>query len=723
MRAGERCNKSAHAFEAALMHGRLGIAWAMSMMAALACGYTGGSRVAYESSIDAVGPHLKLVWGISAAACLVVWVWLARSNASLRERGAAIVASVVLTVGAGQRGFDVRRGDEARRDAWEISVRAAQRARAERAGEQELFANGEVFAMRVQEASYPGNTCRFLATLEPANVRLLVDLREDQCIFAQGQRILVAREELQKAAMQWPLSWRDDPISQALLNRFSADGRIWLNAYVRSADDANPYWLAIARLRFRAFVMSQGRPDIGFATAAGIGLASALDAQSAEELRLGGLNHLVAVSGQQVGLAAALLQALALRLLIFFGQRPRSAIVAASLAMWTYVALSGAVPSALRAGVMTQIFYLGRWYGRPTHGPGTLVIAAAAMVLHTPSMIQDIGFQLSVVAMYAVFGLPRDSGVVEQTWRMSWALAPLSLWYFGTASLAGVVANIVAVPVFAAWILPWTILGFVSEPWLGEAMLAPARWGSQLVLFTGKFVSKIGDTQGSTWIVLSGAVLLLHLVVWLVSRYSQGGAWLFRIARILPGAALTVVVAIAAWLGGKPRIDAVASDGVTAEWVLLGNARNQTCVTASLNVGTAQSAERPIAAILNAQGAPATWPALLIRLGFAGVSQVRAPNDPTYQLRLQAEFERAQMWFGPSSRDANAQESVVSDDGQWALACPDAALARRAMVACQRHVGADQVSVRSVNRQLSCWNGRFFSTLDLKPESGDERQS
>ncbi|MDO9508012.1 MAG: ComEC/Rec2 family competence protein [Thermovirgaceae bacterium] len=179
-----------------------------------------------------------------------------------------------------------------------------------------------------------------------------------------------------------------------------------------------------------------------------------------------GTSHLLAVSGLHVGIVVFLLF-LVLPVRFF-----RLSI--ASSAMWLYVLIAGASSSALRAGLMLQTGFVGRWIGRPLAAVNTVSVAGLLLLLWRPWFFWDLGWQLSMLAAILLSSL-HDLGA-----KRAWYLAPVLLWVctaglvsdaFGSVPVAGMAINFIAVPVFgvllpAASLLALPALAGIPGGWL-----------------------------------------------------------------------------------------------------------------------------------------------------------------------------------------------------------------------------------------------------------------
>ena len=223
----------------------------------------------------------------------------------------------------------------------------------------------------------------------------------------------------------------------------------------------------------RAVVAGMPQPDGALLRGMVLGQDEAIDTAVRDDFRDSGLAHLLAVSGQNVMLLAALaLPALALAGL---GLRARLAALVALIAL--YVPLAGAGPSLQRAGVMGLAGIAAIAASRPASRSYALLLAAAATLAWNPRSWTDPGWQLSFAAVAGILtigvqmsrGLRRvgeelvapASGTVALaavrlladgvaiTAAATLATAPLLAHHFGSVPLAGLLANLLALPAVA----------------------------------------------------------------------------------------------------------------------------------------------------------------------------------------------------------------------------------------------------------------------------------
>jgi competence protein ComEC len=204
-----------------------------------------------------------------------------------------------------------------------------------------------------------------------------------------------------------------------------------------------------------------------------LGQDEAIDTALRDDFRDSGLAHLLAVSGQNVMLLAAL--ALPALMLAGLGLRARLAALVALIAL--YVPLAGAGPSLQRAGVMGIAGIVAMAASRPASRSYALLFAAAATLTWNPRAWTDPGWQLSFAAVAGILavGVPMSRGLrrmaedlmppgaaaaglaalrlladgVAITVSATLATAPLLAHHFGSVPLAGLLANLLALPAVA----------------------------------------------------------------------------------------------------------------------------------------------------------------------------------------------------------------------------------------------------------------------------------
>lgn len=226
---------------------------------------------------------------------------------------------------------------------------------------------------------------------------------------------------------------------------------------------------------------SLGRPII-------LGGQRGLDDQTRQNFSRLGLTHILAVSGFNISILAAI----TLNFLLLIGVGRRQAFYLSIAILLAYVILVGMPASAMRAGLMGFLVLWALHLGRLNKMTNSLVLTAAILLLINPKLLRDdIGFQLSFLALaglvyvYPIFNdwLEKNKLMERLIFKQAWlkttreiftlTLAaqvftwPIMAYNFSGVSLIAPLANL-----FIIWAIPiLTILIIVALP---LAWLAPS---------------------------------------------------------------------------------------------------------------------------------------------------------------------------------------------------------------------------------------------------------
>ncbi|MCA9659981.1 MAG: ComEC/Rec2 family competence protein [Myxococcales bacterium] len=612
----------------------------------------------------AVGVHLPgaPLWAalLSAGGVIAAGIAWARVFAHGRRTQAGVAALIIVLLGAG-----LVRGWAASHSPPSVVIPRG------------LIA-GEVLG-----ASVPGPRCRIDVDVGGERWRLEAD--PSACPRAAGERIWLRAEEVSRAEAAH-LPWgrgSEDPRSGSV-RRVYVD-RIW-RAPGLQGGVGERYFAWVAALRQRAWEASRGRPAESLVVGASLGMSSALAPELRAEVRGAGLGHLLAVSGLHVALAGMLVIGGISRVLAAVGwTRPEISLLGLGPVI-AYVLLTGGAPSAVRAAVMLALVVLAATIGRPGHGPTILAVTAAALLIVWPQWAVDPGLQMSLAAMAALVHPRAPRGLVAQSWRVTWATLPVAIWHFGGGSLLGVVANLVALPIFCAWVLPLGILGIFGLGILGPAALGPAGIGAAIILDVSALLRRVPATPPELLAGIAAALLVGVLVVERRGRGPKRGAsW-----RMIPGWR-PPLVALAAVIVAVPLRSPSGGDGALTEdrwWVVGGGRRLEVVAPAVDGAGVAGIC------IDGPWLSPAARSGQLEHLGRPRAVVVRDPRGGPAEAEHRRLLESLGVW-GPVG------------DGE-AIRCAWPELSRRALSRllrrCQRELGAHTALLRGDgDGAIECW--------------------
>ena len=267
-----------------------------------------------------------------------------------------------------------------------------------------------------------------------------------------------------------------------------------------------------------------------------------------EALRHSGLAHVLAISGMHMAMFAgslfwlvraglAAMPALALRYPI-----KKWAALIALLGAAFYLTLSGASIATQRAFLMISIIFAAMLLDRPALTLRNVALAALLILALYPESVVNVSFQMSfaaVVALVAVYEAqgPRFAArhsssfamrAVVQGWRYlgavalttlvaGIAVAPYAAFHFHKLAQFGLLANLLAMPLFALLVMPMALLSLLAMPLGLESLpLRLMSWGIEQMVDVATWVSG-----------LDGAVIYLAAMpVATLVLLSFGGLWL-----------------------------------------------------------------------------------------------------------------------------------------------------------------------------------------------------
>lgn len=327
-------------------------------------------------------------------------------------------------------------------------------------------------------------------------------------------------------------------------------------ASLLQADQGHPVMAAIFALKTRAYeILYHLYPDPEAALLSGIllGIETGIPADLEQAFRDTGTAHIIAISGFNISLIAALFTSLFSRIL-----GKRLGALTAILAIAFYTLLVGADAAVVRAALMGCLAIFARQLKQQTGDSYTalspLALAAAAMVFHNPLVPWDAGFQLSFAATLGLLLFadklntafanfisrylpistvekitPLVGDLVLLTFAAQITTLPLILYHFQQLSLISLLANPLIIPVQPLVMILGgltVLLGMIFLP-LGQ-LLAPLAW--VFVVYTIRMVELIAKIPGGViatgQLSLPAIVTLYGLLFLVVYAGNRQRSWL-----------------------------------------------------------------------------------------------------------------------------------------------------------------------------------------------------
>ena len=276
-------------------------------------------------------------------------------------------------------------------------------------------------------------------------------------------------------------------------------------------------------------------------------------------LQAAGTYHVIAISGGNIAILAAMLYGL----LLVCGIRGRAAAVVTLLLLTAYAQVVNGGPSVWRATLMAVLYLGARLVDHRSPPWQALAVAAALMICVRPLDVRDAGFVLTFGATAALLEAARrvapaltheTAGRMVAGWLVAslaasvaaeLALLPINAWTFSRVTGAGIVLNLAAVPLMALVQVAGVAVSCLADV---SVVAKPAGW----LAYAGAAA-------------LVGSARLIDIAPWLTARvpppllpmvviyYAGLAAALWARGGLRRGCAVVaVVVATLAILSGQP---------------------------------------------------------------------------------------------------------------------------------------------------------------------------
>jgi competence protein ComEC len=356
----------------------------------------------------------------------------------------------------------------------------------------------------------------------------------------------------------------------------AASVRLRANAFIQGLRDA-------IDLRIRSVLSG----DVGsIASALITGKRDAISPNVYDAMFVSGIGHVLSISGYHMAVVAGV---------VFFVLRALLALIPgladrAPIKKWSafaalvvtafYLVLSGAEVATQRSFIMIAIVLVGVMLDRPILTLRTVTIAALLVLLFAPEAVAHPSFQMSFAATLALIagyerGIPwaragadTSLGARAALWGVreilslilaslvaGLATAPYAAYHFHRMAPYGVLANLLAMPIVSAWVMPMGILGVIAIPFgfdglFWRQMGYGIEWMDAVALWVASLPGSFGRVTsfGTGPLLLATAGLLLICLLKTPLRWS--------------GVAFVVLAIIFAARTPEPDI-LVAADGRT----------------------------------------------------------------------------------------------------------------------------------------------------------------
>lgn len=298
-----------------------------------------------------------------------------------------------------------------------------------------------------------------------------------------------------------------------------------------SVDEGSPGPLLRLRNGLLASIAPATDPARSLIAGVVCGRSAELRAQPAGDwFSVTGTAHLIAVSGSHLAIVGFVIESALQKTRLSRGLQ-RGLLV---LALAAYAVFTGASPSAVRACCMVAATLVANGAGRRRHGLSALFVTMAIFVLLRPTVLFEMGFQLSCASVFAILcfcpyatyalvelGVPSGvASILSVTLCSQLATLPVTIPTFGTFSLIAPLANAVIGPVISVLLASSVVLVPCSlVPLLSRVALVVPMIVARCALFFEQLFAAVPGVSvtvppDTVWVYVVPFALAVLLVWW-----------------------------------------------------------------------------------------------------------------------------------------------------------------------------------------------------------------
>ncbi len=283
---------------------------------------------------------------------------------------------------------------------------------------------------------------------------------------------------------------------------------------------------------------------LGVAAALVLGDRNFLSADIQTTYSKSGVMHILAVSGMHV----AILYGFLLVLLGFLDKSRTGSVIQSIIILilvWCYSFLTGLPPSVLRSAVMFTFLIMGKLFNRNSNSLNTLAASAFCLILVSPNIVFDIGFQLSYMAVAGIIifyepirklYLPGNR-ILKYLWELiavsiaaQLTTTSLAIYYFHQFPNYFLLSNLVAVPASSITLALAIVLLVTSFfPWLAAYVAVALGYGIDFLNGGIRFVEQIPGsvTENISISLFETYFIYLILLTGALYLFSNRKNWFF----------------------------------------------------------------------------------------------------------------------------------------------------------------------------------------------------
>jgi competence protein ComEC len=274
----------------------------------------------------------------------------------------------------------------------------------------------------------------------------------------------------------------------------------------------------VVRRAIARSVAPHGAVAAAIVTAVLIGDRAGLPDQVRTRLQAAGTYHVIAISGGNIAILAALIVGIC----AVFGVHGRYVAIAAIVVLLMYAQVATAGPSVWRATLMATLYFGARIFDHRTPPWHAVALTAAVIAVIQPLDVRNAGFLLTFGATSGLLGMASIVSTRRVPRAVAWLLAsvtaslaaeivllPVSASVFSRVTAAGLLLNLIAIPAMAVVQVAGMVVVAVQPL---DALASAAGWLA---------------AHGAT--VLVESARLVDLAPWIVRRVPPPPFWLVAI--------------------------------------------------------------------------------------------------------------------------------------------------------------------------------------------------
>jgi competence protein ComEC len=277
----------------------------------------------------------------------------------------------------------------------------------------------------------------------------------------------------------------------------------------------------------------------------------------AEQFTVTGIAHLLAISGDHLGIVAFL----SFSLLIWVLKRSEFLLLSVPVKKWAagltvpclllYTFIAGGGISLVRAAIMVILFFLSILLDRERSLLHTLALAAFLILILSPPSLFDVSFQLSFLAVLSILyliprvsrifkkgeiPLPHENSRIRTVWRYvrlsllvtavaTLGTAPWVALHFNRISPLGLVTNLFIIPWVGFLIVPMALTASLFSFFLTPLAVPLIRLDGLLMDVLLRVVSFFASLPGASVFVSTPTpfeIILFYLLLFLAVHLQKG---------------------------------------------------------------------------------------------------------------------------------------------------------------------------------------------------------